>query len=249
MAFDSAIISYTTKTDKVDLVQAAHMNAVQAELVTIETILGTNVKGDRADLKTRLNNALDGDGSLLSGTAYPSPSLPSQAFYKTDADTFYIRNAANDTWLAQGGSLSNVLFSFALGGGSHSANVNGVIVNDDITAGANIMPAVWAVYSNQTYGIVLTTKWKKISGVSTVTIYANVWGFGVGTQANIKVDIGSANNNVDGTEGQTSPEWLTFTIDVSGLTNGTVYDVTVSLKNLESGSYLTRMDSIIAFGS
>lgn len=98
MAYDSAIITYTTKTDKVDIVAAAHINAVQTELVTIETILGTNVKGDRTDLKTRLNNALDADGSILSGSSFPSPALPTQLFYRTDLDVAYFRNAANGAW-------------------------------------------------------------------------------------------------------------------------------------------------------
>ncbi len=99
MAFDSNIISFTSKTDKVDLVSAAHINAVQNELVILETILGTGLKGDRANLSTRLNNALDADGSILSGTVYPSPSFPSQLFFKTDVNTAYIRNAANSAWI------------------------------------------------------------------------------------------------------------------------------------------------------
>ena len=106
MAFDSAVISFTTKTDKVDLVQAAHMNAVQAELVTIETILGTNVKGDRENLKTRLNNVLDADGSILSGTAFPSPAYPSQLFYRTDLELLYISNSINAGWNLATGAAS-----------------------------------------------------------------------------------------------------------------------------------------------
>lgn len=98
MAYDSAISSFTIKTDKVDLVSASHINTLQSEIVTIETVLGTNVKGNRTDLKTRLNNALDADGSMLSGTSYPSPALPSQVFYDTSLDTMYIRNAANTAW-------------------------------------------------------------------------------------------------------------------------------------------------------
>lgn len=101
MAYDSAVVTFTTKTNKVDLVDAAHINLVQAEIVTIETILGAGVKGDRVNVKTRLNNMLDADGSILSGTVFPSPSYPSQAFYKTDVDILYIMNAANSAWGAQ----------------------------------------------------------------------------------------------------------------------------------------------------
>jgi hypothetical protein len=137
MAYDSAVITFTTKTDKVDLVQAAHMNAVQAELVTIETILGTNVKGDRTDLKTRLNNALDADGSLLSGTSYPSPSYPSQPFYKTDVDLFYIRNAANSAWT----SVTAVPTTEYVTAGSVSFNTETTVVTVDktISAGKTVL--------------------------------------------------------------------------------------------------------------
>jgi hypothetical protein len=110
MAYDSSIISYTTKTDKVDLVQAAHINAVQSELVTIETILGTGVKGDRTDLKTRLNNALDADGSILSGNAYPSPALPSQMFYASN-NVMYVRNLANTAWATLSSATNVQLFT------------------------------------------------------------------------------------------------------------------------------------------
>lgn len=105
MAFDSAIVSFTVKTNKVDLVDAAHINAVQAELVTIETILGTGVKGDRTNLKTRLNNALDPDGSILSGTSFPSVPLTSQQFYRTDLGILYIYTGS--TWAPQSGNAAS----------------------------------------------------------------------------------------------------------------------------------------------
>lgn len=92
MAYDSGIISFTTKTNKVDLVDAAHINAVQAELVTIETILGTGVKGTASSLSARLNKALDADGTILSGSSFPSPGLTSQAFYYTVDNKLYLFN-------------------------------------------------------------------------------------------------------------------------------------------------------------
>ena len=95
MAYDSSIISYTTKTNKVDLVDAAHINALQTEIVTIETILGTGLKGTSASLSARLNNALDSDGSVLSGTAFPSPALTSQMFYRTDEGRVYFYNGVS----------------------------------------------------------------------------------------------------------------------------------------------------------
>ena len=136
MAYDSAISTFTTKTDKVDLVSASHINTVQAELVTIETILGTGVKGNRADLKTRLANALDADGSIFSGSSYPSPALPSQAFFRTDLNILYIRNAANTAWLSSSQQVSSFLTQITgAGPASNLSTTGGFDKNGDIVSG------------------------------------------------------------------------------------------------------------------
>lgn len=245
MAYDSALISFTTKTNKVDLVDAAHINAVQAECVTIETILGTNVKGDRTDLKTRLNNMLDADGSMLSGSSFPSPALPSQSFYRTDLDSFYIRNAANSAWNQFGASLSNALFSF-----SASCDNVGFVTSTTLTGAASANYNYWAVTNAQSsnYITIIKTKFIKIAGVSTVTVWARIWQNSAST-ANCKVTIGSVSGNVSGTNSQTTPEWKSFTIDVSSLVNNTTYDVTIAICNTDGSTPVDYLGSIIAFGS
>lgn len=240
MAFDSVIVSFTTKTDKVDLVQAAHMNSVQSELVTIETILGTAVKGDRASLKARLANALDIDGSLLSGTSFPSPSFTSQGFYRTDLSLFYVRDSSG-TFQQVGQSLSATLFEY-----------NGQIDAKEISAtdlgGTGTEYYHYLKMTGSTYVTKWSTKWIKIAGVSTVTIYARIWNSdGVTGTANIRVNIGSPTGNVTGTVAQITPEWKSFTIDVSSLTNGTAYDVTADLKS--PTTHTAYCSNIIAFGS
>lgn len=249
MAYDSSIISYTTKTDKVDIVAASHINAVQAELVIIENILGTNVKGNRSDLKTRLNNLMDADGSVLSGTSYPSPALGSQLFYKTDVTTLYVHNISSGNWDALGGSLSNVLFSFA-------GQVDAQGAGQGFYTGTSLVPsaatgnyAFWQSPNDSTYHTKIKTRWVKISGVATVTVKALIWqqGAATGASANVLVDIGGATNNVSGTLNQVTPEWVSFTINVSSLINGTTYDVTIQLKG--TASTYSYLGSIIAFGS
>lgn len=89
MAYDSAVVSFTTKTDKVDLVQAAHMNAVQSELVTIETILGTGVKGTCTDLKTRLAICLNEAGALQQSANLPCSAIEGQLYYRTSDDKVF----------------------------------------------------------------------------------------------------------------------------------------------------------------
>jgi hypothetical protein len=243
MAYDSSISSFTTKTDKVDLVSASHINAVQSELVTIETILGTNVKGNRADLKTRLNNLMDADGSLYSGTSFPSPSFPSQAFYRTDLDQFYIMNAAGSQWNQFGSSISNTIFSFCGQTNIQAAN-KGFFVNTTLTASTGGSYCYWGTLNTSTFDTVIRTKWTKISGVSTITFFGLIWV--TGDTGTLKVDIGGQNNSVTTTG--TSPGWTSGTaINVSSLTNGTTYDVTIQLSNNNGSS--TYLGSIIGFGS
>lgn len=109
--YPTSIKSFTTKTNKVDLVDAAHVNDLQAEVVAIQTELGTDPAGSETDVKTRLSHQLDGDGSILSGTAFPDgvsiPTYPSQLFYRTDTDLLYMRSAANDNWLVQTAAASD----------------------------------------------------------------------------------------------------------------------------------------------
>lgn len=54
---------------------------------------------------------------------------------------------------------------------------------------------------------------------------------------------------MSGTLNQVTPEWVTNTIDVSGLSNGTVYDVTVSLTYAASSTLNIYLGNLIAFGS
>jgi hypothetical protein len=174
MAYDSAIISFTTKTNKVDLVDASHINAVQAELVIIETILGAGLKGTVANLSTRLNNMLDPDGSVLSGTSYPSPALyPSQLFYKTDVNTLYIRNAANTSW-APVSAVSNVqifttpgsntfvaptgitqVYLSMIGGGGGGGSSNGSAGAGGGGSGAYILNRPYTVIAGNSYTVTI----------------------------------------------------------------------------------------------
>lgn len=101
--------------------------------------------------------------------------------------------------------------------------------------------------SGDAYHTIWTSKFKKFSGVSTITVYARFWQRTI-SQATIKVDVGGQNGSVSGTASQTTPEWKSFSIDVSGLTNGNVYDVTASLK-VTAGNVQGYCSNIIGFGS
>jgi len=84
-----------------------------------------------------------------------------------------------------------------------------------------------------TYRTVLTGKFIKIAGINTVTINARLWSTSTHAdqEAWMNVDIGTKSNTVKSVTSNT-PSWVTASdIDVSALTNGTTYDITIQLKN------------------
>lgn len=98
MAYPASEDSFTTKQNKVDLVDASHINSVQTSIVSIERELGTDPAGNLTDLKTRLANMMDGNGALNQGTSFPGTTYSGMIFFRTDLGTVYLRNAANSAW-------------------------------------------------------------------------------------------------------------------------------------------------------
>lgn len=94
--YPASIIAFTTKTNKVDLVDASHINALQDEVVAIETELGKQIKEVSLDLKSRLNVCLAGDGAIVNSPSFPSVPVGNQIFVKSD--DVYLRNKANNNW-------------------------------------------------------------------------------------------------------------------------------------------------------
>ena len=133
-------------------------------------------------------------------------------------------NATSSSWAAVSGGASNVIFCW-----------NGQVdyttyytKNSIIPDGSATLYEYANVYSD-TLRTIFTSKFVKISGISTVTIYARIWSDNAAKAAYLKVDIGGANNTVTRTGNGVA--WATAaTIDVSGLTNGTAYDITIQLR-------------------
>ena len=105
--YSCPVLSFTTKTNKVDLVDAAHINAVQTEIAAINN---------------RLLNAIDSDGTILNGTSFPSPAtLTSQQFWRTDLGVLYIWTGSQ--WSPQSGIVSYTAGDY-FAGGSFTIGVN-----------------------------------------------------------------------------------------------------------------------------
>jgi hypothetical protein len=97
--YPNAIVIFTDKVDKVDVVDDDHMNKVQAEIVAIETELGTDVAGSAATLKARLAVSISDAGGIQFGTSFPGSPVANQLFVRSDEEKLYKRNAVNTGWV------------------------------------------------------------------------------------------------------------------------------------------------------
>lgn len=137
--------------------------------------------------------------------------------------------SANPVWANMG--ASNVVFTWSGIEGYASGDAGGYLGTSLTAAAASDIDGYFYFLSDiETYTTFLNFKFKKIASISTVTIQARLWTDGNIT-ATLNVDIGGASNTVIRTNNAT-PAWVTASdIDVSGLTNGTVYDGIVQLKS------------------
>lgn len=87
--YPCSIWSPTVKTNKVDLVDSSHINQAQDEVVAIQN---------------QLSVGLDSDGTIKSGTSFPSPAKPSQIYWRTDLNQVYIFTGT--AWSVQSGVKS-----------------------------------------------------------------------------------------------------------------------------------------------
>lgn len=229
--YPGSLDTFTTKTDKQDDYAAAHMNDVQNAIVAAQTEMGVNPAGSLTDVVTRLDYVQDSDGALAKGSAFPVSGLvDGQVFYRTDQNTLYVYNGSS--WDSQGQSLSNVLFSWS-STEVYSANNWGYFV--DPTSLLETAPTGFSYIGvkGTTYKTMLQFQFAKISGISTVTINARLWAQTTngGAECICNVDIGGQANTVKSVA-STTPTWVTTSdIDVSGLSDGTVYDGIIQLKN------------------
>lgn len=225
--YPSSLKTFTIKTNKVDLVDAAHINDIQNEVSAIETELGTDPAGSCTDLKTRLYVSIGNDGAIRQGTSFPGSPITGQAFYRSDEDTLYIYDGS--AWDAVSVAASQTLFAFT-GCGEASAAAGFYTGATELAASSDF--AYWVVKGTTTT-LVLRTKFKKIAGVSTITFYAYVKCNGTDTmgQVNVRVNGGSP-TGPEGTVAipNSTKQWVSGTVDVTSLSNGTTYELDVRLR-------------------
>jgi hypothetical protein len=201
----------------------------------VQTELGVDVAGSKTTLDARLDQCIAENGAMRSGTSAPVSPTPQDGdfFYRTDQNVMYIYNGS--TWDAQGQSLSNVIFSFGWGRSDLSANSYGFnadraeansqnVVNTDAVNTADAY-----INSDTTYRVAYRTKFKKLPGQTSVVCYAHMNRI-TGTGGTYYVQFSIGGQTAEDSDTNVSATWLDGVVDISGLTDGTVYDVTVSTK-------------------
>jgi len=176
--------------------------------------------------------------------------LPSQT---GNSGKFLTTNGSTSSWGSVSSSgLSNVLFQWCgSDNGMSDSTQYGMITSIGTVANYSEIDPSSKSYQNRfvkgtVYCPVYLTKFIKTSGVSTVTFYFRSFASS-GTTPFVLLDIGGV-QGVSNVSHSQSKTWKSLTVDVSGLTNGTVYDVSVQMKQ-ESAGFLVYISSLIAFGS
>ena len=251
--YPASLDSYTSVQDKVDVYKASMINDLQDAMVAVQTELGLNPAGAVTDVVTRLDQILADDGSLRQGSSFPgSGELAGDLFFKTDEDVVYFRNNANNDWLAMGQSLSNVIFHYQAsleeGNSTSNGEVRATGLNDANSTTTEYRYMKVDVAS-PSYVEIITSKWTKTSGVSTVTFYAQIWKEGTGgNEVDLLIDIGGQTGTASDASDPTTPTWNNSTVDVSSLSNGTTYDVSVQLRTRDT-TISTYLGTLVMFGS
>lgn len=156
-------------------------------------------------------------------------SLPSQT---GNSGKFLTTNGSSPSWAIEL-NTSNVIFAWSgkMDGSATSYAIATDSLNPITTAVAQSRYFYFKTTNSTGYDDVIKSKFTKISGISTITWYARGVHVSAGTNRylDVKVDIGGLNSHNAGINAGQTPTWVSNTIDVSGLTNGTTYDITVSI--------------------
>lgn len=146
--------------------------------------------------------------------------------------------------------LSNVIFSWS-GVDNASGTTRGIHIGSSQNPGLNPQVDFMFLYSQGNSAVTLLNfQFTKIAGISTITIHGRLWtGTTTGTEeAILTVDIGGQANTVKSVT-STTPTWVTTSdIDVSGLSDGTVYDGIIQLHN-ETNAKATYCSAVTLIAS
>lgn len=135
------------------------------------------------------------------------------------------------------GNLSNVVFQYVASTSGAQNNVMGEIHNTEQGGTQSLLSEPqshrigyrYFVVDSSSYREILRSKFLKAEGVSNLKIYAELWAPG-SSGILLQVTAGTQSVVLTRSPGNSTPTWVSTDLDVSSLTNGTVYDLTFDLK-------------------
>jgi hypothetical protein len=164
---------------------------------------------------------------VFTGSATPVALAPSTT--NGDVLTIDTAQAGGVAWSSPT-PKSNVLFSYAA---PHNAT-------------GGLVP--WRVTDTSTQVDVITTKWIKVSCVSTLLVYGYIGNTGGGSSSST-LGLTAGGNGVIVTSANTGETvWVSTSLNVSTLSNGTIYDVAISLRT-SAAARPGILQNVVIFGT
>jgi len=231
---------------------------------TSATVTGLDMTSGTIDLVTS-------DTILLNETSAPSTAADQGALYVKESGgqtELFFREESDGTevQITNSGSVvggtSNVIYAWA--GIDHLTTLpetqnHGMYMGDEQspTISAGDMQNIFYVRdwnNDASYDALFAWKWTKVAGINTLTVNARTWADPNNiTSAFLRLDVdsGTAAGTSVNFVAVTTPAWLTaFTCDVSGLTNGTTYDMEIQAGTDDSsGTIRVYLSTISIEGS
>lgn len=185
--------------------------------------------------------------SLLNGSAMTGlSSIPGAAGVipianlatGTPDGTKFVRD--DGTLAVPSSSLSNVIFEWT--GQTDAAGAGmGVITSTSTLSDTGAATGQYLYIKDRNAGssqttIVLRSKFRKAAGINTLTVYASCWLNGASSTVAAQLNVNGSTIDT-ATTNSTSPTWInSTTLDVSALSNGTVYDMSIAIKSVNGAA-------------
>ena len=219
------------------------LNRARDTLATIATYFtGGILKSSNGGTNANLSTCTQGSIPYFSATGTMTCLAPGTSgyFLKTQGAS------ANPTYDVPPGN-GNIIYAFGDGGtGRYYTQTTSTP-----PASATLGYQMWDTDNNATYVNIQDTRFRKTAGINTLTFYVSQASRNGGGSTKSRITINSG--NITSTEGESTAgagviTWVNGTVDVSSLTNGTVYDLKVQLSSNGTAGEAAAFGGII-FGS